>query len=516
MRDVYNAAVWLADRNLTLGRGERTAIITQDETLSYADLMKDIFRVQNVLFDLGVRREERVALVLNDEPAFPAWFLGSMRSGAIPVPLSTMLTGAELGAIIDDALARVIVISEQYLPILSTIEKLAPSLKSAVIVGTGESESALNVLHFNELHDDTEASVASTNRDSPAFWLYSSGTTGFPKGVMHRHHNLESTAVTYAESVLGATSDDVFYSAAKLFFAFGLGNSLTFPFSVGSAVILDAARATPKGIAEQASLLKPTLFFGSPGLLAAILDADISVNAFESVRMGVTAGEALPSEVLKRFTSKYGFPVLDGIGSTEVLHVFLSNHPNRVRPGTSGEPVKGYSLKLVDEDGVEVTEPDLPGYLFVKGESIATGYWSRTEATRNSFCGDWLKTGDVYVRSADGYYKFLGRNSDMIKMGGIWVSPAEVESVLIEHEDVLEAAVIGCRNIDGLETTVAFVVAKSGRTLDEASIEAHCRAKMAAFKRPRSVIFVSELPKTATGKVQRYQLRDQISGGALL
>ncbi len=511
MKDVYNASAWLVDRNIGLGNGARNAIVTKDEVVSYAALEKSVYRVQNALSELDVRREERVALVLNDEPAFPAWFLGCMRSGVVPIPLSTMLTGNDLGEIINDSLARVVVVSAQYAHHLSAIQSAASHLKFAVIIGSESSDADLKVFNWHEFQDVTEAPVADTNVDSPAFWLYSSGTTGFPKGTIHRHFNLQATADTYAKSVLEINQDDVFFSAAKLFFAFGLGNSLTFPFSVGGSVVLDSAWATPRGVAETAAKFKPTLFFGSPGLLASILDAGVPSDSFSSVRLAVTAGEALPGEINKHFSETFGFPVLDGIGSTEALHIFLSNRPNDVRFGTSGRPVEGYKLMLLDDENREISEPDVPGYLHVSGESTAVGYWCRTDATKNAFRGEWLRTGDVYVRSEDGHYQFLGRNNDMIKLGGIWVSPAEVEGVLVEHPDVLEAAVVGGYNDDGLETSVAFVVPKSGKVIDEASIEAHCRSRMASFKRPRTIVFVTELPKTATGKIQRYQLRDQIA-----
>jgi acyl-coenzyme A synthetase/AMP-(fatty) acid ligase len=296
-----------------------------------------------------------------------------------------------------------------------------------------------------------------------------------------------------------------------LFFAFGLGKSLTFPLAVGATAILNPDPPTPAAVVQLLFDEQPTLFFASPGFAAAMLVAGAPSEAFASVRVTATAGEALPADLQRRFAERTRRPVLDGIGTTEALHIFLSNRSGHERPGTSGTPVEGYDVELRDDQGEEVVEPDTPGYLHVRGGSLATGYWQRPEATAEAFGHGWLRTGDVYTRSADGYYTFLGRNSDMIKAGGIWVSPAEVESVLVEHPDVLEAAVVGDRDDDGLETVVAFVVPRAGRTIDAAAIEAHCRERMAAFKRPRQVVATDVLPRTATGKVQRYQLRHRLS-----
>jgi benzoate-CoA ligase len=426
-----------------------------------------------------------------------------------------MLTAHELAAIVDDACAGVAVVSAQYQGHIETLAEAAPDLRAAVVLGDIDPGVGLSVsVHPAVVFDDeTLAPVASTTADSPGLWLYSSGTTGTPKGVMHRHANLEATATTYGASVLRVTTSDRFLSVAKLFFAFGLGNSFTFPFSVGATAILEPGRPTPPGIAALAAAERPTLFFASPGFVAALLDAGVDPASFSSVRLAVTAGEALPADLARRYSERFGHPVLDGIGSTEALHIFLSNHEGAVRPGTSGTPVDGYEVKLLDEADAEVTASDSPGYLHVRGPSVASGYWSRYEATKAAFRGDWLRTGDVYVRSDDGYYAFLGRNSDMIKAGGIWVAPAEVEAVLIEHPDVLEAAVIGARDKAGLEKVVAYVVPASGHTIDPEALDAHCRSRMAAFKRPREVVVVDELPKTATGKVQRYALRQRHTAG---
>ena len=510
MTERHNAATWLVDRHVEGGAGDRIAVVCGDHQLTYADLQRELFRVGHALEALGIGREERVALVVNDEPAFPAWFLGCLRAGVVPVPLSTMLTGKELAGVVDDSGAQLVVCSAEYADRLPVLADGAPELQAAVVVGDADQDGPLPV-HGDATFDDTdEVAPAATMTDSPGFWLYSSGTTGTPKGVMHRQIDLRATAETYGRTVLGLQPDDRCYSVAKLFFAYGLGNSLTFPFSVGATAVLNPARPTPEGVAEIVGHHQPTIFFASPGFCAATLDADVPPEVFSSVRLGVTAGEALPAELHRRFTERYGFPVLDGIGSTEALHIFLSNHPGAERPGTSGTPVEGYEVKLLDESGGEITEADTPGSLYVKGESIATGYWRRDEATEAAFQGEWLRTGDVYARSADGYWTFLGRNNDMIKAGGIWVSPAEVENVLLTHPDVSEAVVIGTQNPDGLETVVAFVVPRSGHSVDTGSIEAHCRESMAAFKRPRRIEVVDELPKTATGKVQRFELRERL------
>jgi benzoate-CoA ligase len=500
MTTTYNAAAWLVDRHVEAGDGDRLAVVCGDQQLTYADLQRQLWRAQHALATLGLRRTERIVMVVDDGPGWLAWFLGALRAGIVPVPLSTMLTKAELAPIIDDVVPAAVVASRAH------ADKCGAGV---VLDGTDGGDWGG--------HDDvSEAPVAATNEDSPAFWLCSSGTTGLPKAVMHRHYSLEATARTMGATVLHARRDDRFLSVPKLFFAYGLGNSMTFPFAVGATTILNPLPSSPAGLSALAAEHRPTVLAVTPGFIAAMLDADgFSAAALATLRVATSAGEALPADLHRRFLAQFGVPLLDVLGSTEALHCFVGNHEGRERPGTSGEVIEGYELKLLDDGDVEVTAADTPGYLHVRGPSVATGYWSRYDATRAAFRGDWLKTGDVYTRSDDGYYTFLGRNSDMIKASGIWVSPAEVEAALVEHPDVLEAAVVGARDANALEDVVAIVVPRAGCSIDADALVAHCRDRMAAFKRPRRVVVVDALPRTATGKVRRFALRDAIARGEI-
>src|SRR5262245_8602719 len=482
----------MVDRHVESGRGDRVAVICRDERLTYGDLLRQMWRAQHALASLGVRRSERIVLVMDDEPSFLAWFLGALRSGVVPVPLSTMLNKSELEPIVDDAVANVVVASARH-----------ADKSSATLAVDGDD--------WGDVDDASEMPVAPTTEDSPAFWLYSSGTTGVPKGVMHRHYAPEATAHAMGDTVLGARPDDRFLSVPKLFFAYGLGNSMTFPFSVGATTILNPEPSTPPGLAALAMEHRPTVVAVVPGFVAAMLDGDVPADALSSARVATSAGESLPADLHRRFREHFGVPLLDVLGTTETLNCFIGNHQGRERPGTSGEVIAGYEVKLLDDEDGDIAEPETPGYLHVRGASVATGYWSRYDATQAAFRGDWLKTGDVYLRSEDDYFTFLGRNSDMIKAGGIWVSPAEVEATLVSHPDVLEAAVVGPRDERGLEQVVAVVVPRAGHTIDPAALEAHCRVRIAAFKRPRRVVVVEALPKTATGKIRRFRLRDALA-----
>ena len=511
MGERHNAAEWLVDRHVGEGRGDRIAVKCEGVETTYTELQTELFRAQNALDHLGVLPGQRVAMVVNDDLSFMAVFLGAMRSGVVPVPLSTMLSGAELGPIIADSGAVAVFISDTYLSAITEITEAAEVVANVVVSGDAQNISVgragVNVTEWSAFTDRAAQPVAQTTVDSAAFWLYSSGTTGVPKGVMHVHRSMRATAEAYANGILQVTEDDRFLSIAKLFFAFGLGNSLTFPLSVGGTAILYPKAPTPATFTELIRREKPTLFFASPGFCAALLDSGAPAEAFASVRASVTAGESLPANVCERFGALTGTPVIDGIGSTELLHIFISNTMTSQTPGASGRPVPGYTAELRNDDGEVVTDPDTPGFLYVQGPSTAVGYHERSEASAAAFVGGWVRTGDVYTCSAEGEWTFLGRNNDMIKAGGIWVSPAEVESALIEHADVLEVAVVGTRNEVGLEEVVAFVVPAAGATPDPEQLEAHCRDRMASFKRPRRIFVVESLPKTATGKIKRFELR---------
>ncbi len=520
--ETFNAGAYLLDRRLQQGDGERVALHTPTRRVNYLQLDSLTRRVTAGLRALGLHRDDRVVLVMSDSVEMVAAILGAFRAGLVAVPVSTMLGGVELASIVADSGARALIATAEFAAAVQVAVDAADELEHLVLVG-GEVQVPVHVRRQSwrvlvsgagseEVGND---GVAATTDDSWALWLYTSGTTGKPKGAMHRHANIRHVCETYGARTLGITADDVCFSVAKLFFAYGIGNSLFFPLAVGASAVIEPRRPSPAVVAERMAADAPTLFFGPPTFYAALVAAELPVDTFASVRLATSAGEALPAVLQRRVTERYGFPILDGIGATEALHVFLSNHPDDIRPGTTGKAVPGYEVQLRDEAGAPVRHGE-PGALFVKGESLAIGYWRRTDATRAVFQGEWMRTGDTYTQDADGYYVCLGRSNDLLKAGGIWVSPAEVEGRLLEHDGVAEAAVVGVADSAGLDKPVACVVrSAAGATLTADELVAWCRDGLASFKRPRAVVFVDELPKTATGKVQRYRVRERFAGMAL-
>jgi benzoate-CoA ligase family protein len=515
MSELFNAAQYLVDRHVDAGDGDRTAVLTGDRRLSYTDLRDLSAQFAAGLRGADVRPGERVLFVCSDRPELLAGMLGAWRFGAVAVPVSTMLTGPELAKIVVDSGARMLVVTPEFAAAAAVAARSAPELAHLVAVDGAalEATASAGVTSWDDLlaagswQAGDVAVTAPTVDDTPALWLYTSGTTGTPKGAMHRHANIRAVCETYARDVLHVTRDDVCFSVAKLFFAYGLGNSALFPLWAGATTVLEPRRPSPAVVVEVMRQHSPTLFFAGPTFFAALLAAELPEDTFRSVRLCASAGEALPASLYRRFTERFHVEILDGIGSTEALHIFLSNHQGNVRPGTSGTPVAGYDIELRDENGQPVPD-DTPGALYVRGASLASGYWCRADATREVFQGEWLRTGDTYTRSADGYYTCLGRSNDLLKAGGIWVSPAEVEDRLLQHPAVVEAAVVGVPDSNELDKPVACVVLAPGQNVSPDDLVGWCREGLAAFKRPRAVLVVDELPKTATGKIQRFRLRE--------
>jgi benzoate-CoA ligase family protein len=508
MTEPFNAAAYLTERRLDAGDGARVAFHTTRGPVSYAELTAEVRRIAGGLAALGVRPEERVLLCMTDDLELATGILGAMYLGAVAVPCSTMLTGGELAKLVLDSRARVLLGSREFAATVVAAATDAPDLRHVVLTGDGDP-AAPDALPWARLRAaEPLPAPYPTWDESPALWLYTSGTTGTPKGAMHRHTDIRFVAQTYGTQVLGVQPDDVCLSGAKLFFAYGIGNSMFFPLAVGASAVLEPSRPNPALFADRIREHGVTLFFGGPSFWGPLMAADLPRETFATVRNGVSAGEALPARMYHGVKEQYGFEILDGIGSTEALHIFISNVAGKVVPGSSGFPVPGYEVQLRRADGSVIEGPDEPGMLYVSGESICTGYWCRTAVNRAVFQGRWMRTGDQYVRAADGSYACLGRADDVLKVGGIWVSPAEVESRLLEHPTLAEAVVVGVPDADGLDKPVAYVVPRPGARVDPDELIAFCRAGLASFKRPRLVIEISELPKTGTGKIQRYRLRE--------
>ena len=507
MTQLFNACEYLLDRRLAAGDGPRLALTGPAGELTYAQLHDRVCRTAARLRANGLQPEQRVLMLMADTPGFVAVYLAAMRIGAIPVPVSTMLRADGVAELLTDSRARFLAVTREFAAVAAEAAAAAPEL-AGILADHPIAEAPRPVHLLGEMNTGPFGkNVYPTTADSPAFWLYTSGTTGKPKAAMHRHGAIPVVCETYGAQVLGITPEDRCLSASKAFFAYGLGASVLFPMSVGAAAVLEPAPANPGILAERAGVYAATLFFAGPTFFAGMLRAGLQAGALARVRLAASAGEALPAALHRRWTSHFGVDIIDGLGMTEMLHIFLSNQPGRVRPGSTGVAVPGYDLRLLDEDG-KAAPDGTPGTLYVRGDSTATGYWSRYDASRQVFQGEWLRTGDTYVRDTDGYYTCLGRTSDMLKPSGIWVSPAEVEARLLAHEAVVQAVVVAAADADGLDRLVAFVILEPGRSVPEAELIEFCRQGLPSVKRPRKVVFTDAYPTTATGKVRRVVLRE--------
>ncbi|MDO8418387.1 MAG: benzoate-CoA ligase family protein [Rubrivivax sp.] len=514
--EAFNFAHHLLAANA--GRADRLAFVDDAGTLSYGQLADSARRLATALRAAGIKREERVLLLMHDVNDWPVAFLGALYAGVVPVAVNTLLTADDYAYMLEHSRSQAVLVSGALLPAL----KLAMTKSDHEVQKVVVSRPAAP-LDFGEVAFDAflrahapMAQPAATHADDAAFWLYSSGSTGRPKGTVHTHANPYWTAELYGKGILGLRDDDVCYSAAKLFFAYGLGNALSFPLSVGATVLLMAERPTPDAIFKRLTGgiggVRPTVFYGAPTGFAAMLASPALPGRQDvSLRLVSSAGEALPAEIGERFKRHFGVDIVDGIGSTEMLHIFMSNRPQQVRYGTTGWAVPGYEVELRGEAGQPVPDGE-PGDLYIHGPSAATMYWGNREKTRETFQGGWTKSGDKYVKNADGTYTYSGRTDDMLKVGGIYVSPFEVEATLVQHPAVLEAAVIGVPDAAGLTKTKAYVVLKTGSAATDAELKAFVKDKLAPYKYPRQIEFVDDLPKTATGKIQRFKLRERETG----
>lgn len=504
MSDV-NASL-LLDRNLAAGRGDRTAIVTHEgERVTYAELSQCVHRVAARLLELGVRREQRIVLVLDDTPAFVAAFLGAMRIGAVPIPTNFLARPDDFAYFLDDAYAVAAIVDAVFLDDLAPFVAERPHVR--LIVANGDAPEGAESLDAWMREGDAEVAPVPTHPDDMAFWLYSSGSTGRPKGVVHSHADIRYACEHYGASIIATTPDDIHFSTTKLFHAYGLGNGLYFPMWVGATAVYLTGRPTPDRALEKIRLHRPTLLFSVPTLYNAMLrDPAFADTDFSTVRLGVSAAEPLPPEVWRRFHERTGVEILDGIGSTEMLHIYCSNRAGAVKPGTSGTAVPGYELEIRDEEG-RVLGRGASGELFVKGGSALSYYWHQPEKSRRALQGAWFATGDRYHQDEDGAFSYEGRVDDMMKVGGLWVSPIEIENRLMEHETVREAAVVGVE-VDGLMRIKAFVIlaAEADDELPEA-LRQWCKAALQRYQFPHLVEFVDDFPRTATGKIQRFALR---------
>ncbi len=506
-----NAAAVFVDGHVEAGRGGRTAVLCSEDRWNYVQVKELMDRVAAGLRSLGVRREERVLLLLPDGPHFAACFFGTMKLGAVAVPLSTLLTPDDYLALLEDSGGAVLVTTSDLYKKIEPIRRAARHLRNVIATDA----SPAGCIDFDEWTRSADAVIdpEDTSKDDAAFWLYSSGTTGRPKAAVHLHHDMVVAADLYALPTLRLGPDDVCFSVAKLFFAYGLGNGLYFPFRVGAAAVHLPGRPTPEAVFAAIDRHRPTVFYSVPTSYAALLAhaEERGIASLGRVRIAVSAGEQLPAAIFRRWSERFGVEVLDGIGSTEILHIFISNRIGRARAGSTGEIVPGYEARIVGADGRELPPGEI-GDLLIKGDSICSEYWNRHEETKRTILGEWIRTGDKFHVDRDGYFYFHGRGDDMLKVSGYWVSPAEVEAALIEHPAVLECGVVGRSDADELTKPFAYVVPREGREPSSGladELKTFLRGRLAPYKIPKWIEFVAALPKTPTGKVQRYRLRAQ-------
>ncbi len=507
--EFFNATTYFVDRHVAEGRGGEIAIECGEARITYGEVQQQVNRLGTALRRLGVRGEQRVLLLLHDGPEFVYAFFGAIKIGAVPVPLNTLWKAADYEHVIRDSRAAALIVSDALLPAIEAIPLATRrALGHIIVVGDGSSHAYTSYRAWVRDGEDTLDAEA-THRDAPAFWLYSSGSTGAPKGCIHLQHDMMVCAQLFGQGILGIRQNDRTFSVAKLFFAYGLGNALYFPFSVGATTVLWPGPPTPSHVYAVIERHRPTVFYSVPTGYGMML-AHSGAFDLSSVRVAVSAGEALPEALLERFRARFGIDILDGIGSTEALHMFISNRPGAIRPGSSGTVVPGYDARILDDDGLRVATGEV-GNLWISGDSVCAGYWNQHEKTKDTIEGHWLRTGDKYTLDADGYYWYAGRADDMMKVGGQWVSPIEVENAIIAHAAVLECGVVAHEDHDALVKPIAFVVLRDGieGTPELArELQQFVRGRLAEYKRPRWVEFLPGLPKTATGKIQRFRLRE--------
>ncbi|MGP9810266.1 benzoate-CoA ligase family protein [Rhodopseudomonas sp. NSM] len=510
----FNIAAHLLQANA--GRPDKLAFVDDSSTLTFAQLDDKARRLAAGLRSLGVKREERVFLLMLDGTDWPVAFLGAIYAGIVPVAVNTLLTADDYAYMLEHSRAQAVLVSGALRGTLKAALTKSDHEVHKVIVSHPDAPLEPDEVEFDAFVG-AQAPLekpAATHADDPAFWLYSSGSTGRPKGVVHTQANPYWSSELYGRNTLQLREDDVCFSAAKLFFAYGLGNALTFPLTVGATTLLMPERPTPDAVFRRwlggVAGLKPTVFFGAPtGFAGMLVVPNLPAREQLALRLASSAGEALPAEIGQRFQRHFGIDIVDGIGSTEMLHIFLSNRPDKVRYGTTGWPVPGYGIELRGDSGGPVPDGE-PGDLYIHGPSSATMYWGNRAKTQETFQGGWTKSGDKYIRNEDGSYTYAGRTDDMLKVSGIYVSPFEIEATLVQHPSVLEAAVVGIADENGLTKPKAFVVQRPGVTVSEAELKSFIKDRLAPYKYPRSTVFVDELPKTATGKIQRFKLREGI------